>query len=138
MSFCRELIPCFFVLSLTDIFSIETCNQVIGSAATLKSNPLGKNIVESAEKRNPLFKVKHCLSCCVEVGTYLHSSIVLLHFCVDRYRSQWTISWARRIWRRWMWLRTWRFLMLQGMNSSCCKLWHYKKRWILWLIFVSK
>ncbi|KAF2588617.1 hypothetical protein F2Q70_00039471 [Brassica cretica] len=31
--------------------------RVIGSAATLKSNPLGKNIVESAEKRNPLFKV---------------------------------------------------------------------------------
>ncbi|KAH0863087.1 LOW QUALITY PROTEIN: hypothetical protein HID58_080298, partial [Brassica napus] len=31
--------------------------NVIGSAATLKSNPLGKNIVESAEKRNPLFKV---------------------------------------------------------------------------------
>ncbi|XP_013604426.1 PREDICTED: probable helicase MAGATAMA 3 [Brassica oleracea var. oleracea] len=32
-------------------------SSVIGSAATLKSNPLGKNIVESAEKRNPLFKV---------------------------------------------------------------------------------
>ncbi|CAN7031201.1 unnamed protein product, partial [Brassica rapa subsp. trilocularis] len=53
----RELIPCFFVLSLTDIFSIETCNQVVGSAATLMSNPPGKNIVESAEKKNPLFKV---------------------------------------------------------------------------------
>lgn len=45
------------MLSLSDSFSIETCNQVVGSAATLKSDPLWKNLVESAEKRNRLFKV---------------------------------------------------------------------------------
>lgn len=56
--FCICL-PSFSVLYLTDSFSILIlAYQVVGSAATLKSDPLWKNLVESAEKRNRLFKVK--------------------------------------------------------------------------------
>jgi senataxin len=40
---------------------------VVGSAATLKSDPLWKNLIESAEQRNRLFKVKITfLSVCVK------------------------------------------------------------------------
>lgn len=50
---------------------LKLAYQVVGSAATLKSDPLWKNLVESAEQRNRLFKVKIFFPFVLKVSTLL-------------------------------------------------------------------